>query len=169
MDFKDVIKAALTEYMEDLEAALDGATAQERRFQPTRTANHIDYIVWHMARVEDGIINRRICEDLQIWEHGGWYSRLSLPREGNGEGFSTEQVATLPVFSFDDLMEYYRAVRQNSFRVIDSLTHDDLSRIPDPDRPRWNIASILAHLVVEEAQHVGQVAYIRGLHHGIDG
>ena len=168
MDFRDVVKAALTEYMEDLEAALDGITPQERRFQPTGTANHIEYIVWHMARVEDGIINRRIREDLQIWERGGWYSRLSLPREGNGEGFSAEQVATLSAFSFDDLMEYYRAVRQNSFRVIDSLTHDDLCRIPDPDRPRWNIASILAHLVVEEAQHVGQVAYIRGLQRGAD-
>ena len=60
MDFRDILKAALSEYMEDLKRALDGLAPEERRFQPAPESNHIDFIVWHIARVEDSIVNRRL-------------------------------------------------------------------------------------------------------------
>lgn len=169
MRFKAVLKSALTEYMEDLERALDGLTPDERRFQPTPESNHIDFIVWHMARVEDSITNRRIRGGEHIWERDSWHERLGLPREGIGEGLSAEQAVALPEFSLDELMEYYESVRCEAFSLVDSLTDEDLDRIPDLDRPYWTVAAILGHLVVEEAQHVGQVAYIRGIQRGAGG
>ncbi len=57
MDFKDIVRAALNEYTEELRKAIDGLTAEERRFQPTPHSHHIDFVVWHMARVEDSWIN----------------------------------------------------------------------------------------------------------------
>lgn len=169
MDFRDILKAALSEYMEDLKRALDGLTPEERRFQPTPESNHIDFIVWHMARVEDSIVNRRLRHDTHIWERDGWHERLSLPREGIGEGLSAEQAATLPAFSLDELLDYFGSVRHETLLYIDSLTEEDLEQISDPDRPYWTFARILGHLVVEEAQHVGQVAYIRGIQRGAGG
>lgn len=56
--------------MEDLEAALNGITPQQRRFQPTRAANHSDYIAWRIARMEDNIINRRIRRRLRRSKNG---------------------------------------------------------------------------------------------------
>ena len=43
MDFRDIIKMALTEYMEDLTKALDSLSPEERRFQPTPESHHIDF------------------------------------------------------------------------------------------------------------------------------
>ncbi len=169
MSFKSIIAAAISEYTDDLERALGGLTPEERRFRPTPEANHIDFIVWHIARVEDSIINRRIRRDQQIWEQDRWYEKLGMPQQGIGEGFSVRQVEDLPGFSFDELMEYYKAVRRQSLHLIDSLTDEDLTLIPDPDRPDQTIARILSHLLVEEAQHVGQIAYIRGIQRGFDG
>ena len=168
MNFKNIVEAALTEYMHDLERALDGLTPEERRFRPTPQSNHIDFIVWHMARVEDSIVNRRLRRDRQIWERDGWHERLELPREGIGEGLSAEEAANLPSFSFHTLMEYYNSVRSQTLLYMDSLTDENLNRIPDPDRPEWTVAAILGHLIVEEAQHVGQIAYIRGMLRGIE-
>ena len=159
----------MSEYMGDLERALEGLTQEERRFQPTPESNHIDFIVWHMARVEDSIVNRRLRHDSHIWESDGWYERLALRREGIGEGLSAQQAANLPAFSLDDLMDYYNSVRCGTLLYIDSLTDADLNRIPDPERPYWSVAAILGHLIVEEAQHVGQIAYIRGIQRGADG
>ena len=102
MNFKDVVKSALTEYMKDLQRALEGLAQEERRFQPAPECNHIDFTVWHMARVEDSIVNRRLCHDRHIWD-------------------------------------------------------------------RDTIGGILSHLIVEEAQHVGQIAYIRGMQRGFEG
>ena len=60
MDFRDILKSQMTEYSEALESALEGLTPDERRFQPTTESNHVDFIVWHMARVEDTLLNRAI-------------------------------------------------------------------------------------------------------------
>ena len=169
MNFKDILKAALSEYMEELEYALRGLTDDERRFQPTPESNHIDFTLWHMARVEDSIINRRLRHDRHIWERDGWHEKLALPQEGIGEGLSAQQAAALPPFSLAVLLEYYNSVRRETFLYIDLLTDDDLDRILDPGRTRWTVAAILGHLVVEEAQHVGQIAYIRGMQRGFNG
>lgn len=169
MDFRDILKSQMSEYMEYLELALEGLTPEERRFQPTPDSNHIDFIVWHMARVEDTLFNRAILRRPDMWERGGWSEKLGIADEGNGYRFSSEQVASLPVFSLEDLMEYYRAVRVEFFAYIDSLSDEDLDRLPNPRRPEYPIGETLKHIVVEEAQHVGQVAYIRGMQRGFDG
>ncbi len=168
MNFRDVLKAQLSEYMEDLQGALDGLTPEERRFQPTPESHHIDFTVWHMARVEDGLVNRRIRRGEQIWERDGWSRRLGLPERDSGFGFTAEQVSDLPVFSLDELMEYYQSVRGEVLEFVDSLSAEDL------DAPLYagsdsSVGGVLSHLVVEEAQHVGQVAYIRGMQRGING
>ena len=168
MDFKDILKAALAEYMKDLQGALDGLTPDERRFQPSPESNHIDFTVWHMARVEDTLLNRVIRRTEQVWERDGWAERLGLPERDNGFGFSLEQIVNLPQYSLDDLMEYYQSVRLEVLQFIDSLTAEDLDNVPRAHLPEDSVGSILSHLVVEEAQHVGQVAYIRGIQRGLN-
>lgn len=66
-------------------------------------------------------------------------------------------------------MEYYRAVRAEFLEYIDALSEDDLDHLPNPRRPEYPVGETLKHIVVEEAQHVGQIAYIRGLQRGIEG
>ena len=78
MDFKDILKSQMSEYSESLANALEGLTPEERRFQPTPESNHIDFIVWHMARVEDTLLNRAILRQPELWERDGWGERLGI-------------------------------------------------------------------------------------------
>ena len=74
----------------------------------------------------------------------------------------------LPSFDIDEMMAYFQAARAEAVQLIDGFTNEDLGRAPNPDRdPDNTIAKILAHVLIEEAQHVGQIAYIRGLQRGI--
>ena len=45
MDFREIVAMALVEYMSELRRALDGLTSDERRFQPSPEAHHIDFAV----------------------------------------------------------------------------------------------------------------------------
>ena len=168
MDFRDILKSQMAEYMEYLELALEDLTPEERRFQPTPESNHIDFIVWHMARVEDTLFNRAILRRADLWEREGWGERLGIEEEGNGYRFSAEQAIGLPDFPIDGLMDYYRSVRGEIVEYIDSLTEDDLDALPNPRRPEYPVGETLKHIVVEEAQHVGQIAYIRGMQRGFE-
>ena len=166
MDFKQIIRMGLEEYYEDLLKALDGLTPEERRFQPDPGSHHIDFAVWHMARVEDGWIQRFARRTEQVWTRDGWSDKLGIPAADNGYGYSADQVANLSRFDIDDVMEYYEAARKETFEFLDGLSADDLDRRPQPDR--YSIGNMFTHIIVEEAQHTGQVAYLRGLQRGMN-
>ncbi len=159
---------ALDEYTEDLHRAVNGLTPAERRFQPTPEAHHVDFVIWHVARVEDNWIQGFGRGAETVWERGGWAARLGLPEQGNGWGYTARQVAELPPFDLDLLDQYARDVRAGTIAFLDELSPDDLDRTPNPKRPQVSIGSMLSHVIVEESQHVGQVAYLRGIQRGLD-
>ena len=168
MDFKDIVRMALEEYLGDLRKALDGLTAEERRFQPTPESHHIDFAVWHMARVEDDWIQRFARGAGTVWQSEGWDARCGLPSRDSGVRYTAEQVAALPKFDIGEMMAYYDSVRRETLAYLDTLSESDLDKCPQPERrPGYTVARMLAHVVVEEAQHTGQVAYIRGMRRGL--
>jgi hypothetical protein len=169
MDFKELVRMGLDEYLDGLRKALDGLTAAERRFQPNAKANHIDFIVWHMARNEDFEIHAFAQGTRQVWQRDAWYQKLELPEEDDGFGYTVEQVVALPQFDMADCLAYYEVVHRATLRYLESLTVPDLERCPDPQqRPGLTIGRMLSHLIVEESQHLGQVAYLRGLQRGLE-
>ena len=168
MDFRNIVQMALDEYTDELRRAVEGLTPAERRFQPTPDSHHIDFVLWHMARVEDNWVQDFGRGVESVWDRGGWAAKLGLPEQGNGWGYTAEQVAELPQFDLELLNEYAEAVRAGTIEFLDGLSPDDLDRFPDPKRPRACIGSMLSHVIVEESQHVGQVAYLRGIQRGLD-
>ena len=169
MDFKEIIRMALEEYLGDLRSALDGLGAEERRYQPGPDSNHIDFTVWHMARVEDDWVMRFAQRTDTVWQSEGWAEKLGLPERDSGFGYTAEQVAGLPAFDSDDLMAYYDSVRRHTLQYLEGLTPDELERCPHPERrPGYTIGKMFSHVIVEESQHVGHVAYLRGLQRGLN-
>ena len=169
MDFNQIIRMAFDEYLDDLRKALDGLTPEERRFQPGPESNHIDFTVWHMARVEDDWVQRFARGAGTVWQLEGWYEKMGLPEKDNGVRYNAQQVADLPTFGFDELMVYYDSVRRVTFTYLDSLTGDDLDICHQPERrPGYTIGKMFSHLIVEESQHLGQVAFLRGLQRGLN-
>lgn len=169
MDSKEILRIGLAEYWDGLRKALSGLTAAERRFQPHANANHIDFIVWHMARDEDGELHTFAQRTRDIWQRDAWYQKLGLPAGDDGFGYTVEQVTTLPRFDMVDCLAYYAAVRGATLRYLEALTPADWERCPDPaQRPGYTIGRMLSHLIVEGSQHLGQVAYLRGLQRGLE-
>ena len=74
----------------------------------------------------------------------------------------------MPEFSMDRMLEYYDAVRVETYKYLDSISEADLGAEPHPRRPGFTVGEMFSHLMIEEAQHVGQVAYIRGMQRGLD-
>ena len=169
MGFRQAIRMALDEYYEDLTTALDGLSAEERRFQPGPESHHIDFAVWHMARVEDIWIQGFARGVEQLWTRDGWSGKLGMPASDSGHRYDADKVRNLPRFELSDIIEYYDSARKETFGFLESVAEEDLDRCPDPDRrPGYTVGRMFGHIVVEQAQHTGQVAYLRGLQRGLD-
>ena len=169
-DFKDAIRSGLIEYMEGLEKALDGLTEDELRFQPALHANFIEWIVWHMARVEDRWVNLVLRQEDDIWVTRGWHKRFGMADDDYGREDTAEMMRAMPKTDINEMMRYYREAREITLAHLDEMTDDDLSKVyPHPRRGiEVTGAWVLGHILVEEAQHLGQIAYLRGMMRGLD-
>jgi uncharacterized damage-inducible protein DinB len=165
--FKEAIRSGLEEYLQSLGRAIDGLTPAEARWQPTMHTNHIAWLVWHMARVEDSWVNRVLSGTTQVWKTEGWADRFGMDLEETGSGQTSEDVRAMPEIPLNELMEYFGAVRAATYRYLDHASDDDLLQ-EYSNRGSNRIGTwIVGHILVEESQHTGQVALIRGLMRGL--
>jgi uncharacterized damage-inducible protein DinB len=168
--FKEAIHSGIEEYLQALERAIEGLTPAEARWQPTIHTNHIAWLVWHMARVEDRWVNLILRETTEVWKADGWADRFRMSPESTGGGQTTEEVRAMPDIPLADLMAYFKAVRAKTRQYLDQVTDADL--LLEHRHPRLGMVKgtwSIGHLLVEQSQHTGQVALIRGMIRGFGG
>ena len=166
-DFKDAVKSGLDEYLGALKKAVDGLTPAELQWQPTLASNSISWIVWHMARVEDRWVNRVLRSDVELWIRDGWHEKFGMSKEAHGYGETEAQVRAMPEMAMSDLLVYFDAVRHSTLAYLEQMTSADIEASYAHPRLTGITGSwILGHILVEESQHLGQVAYIRGMIRG---
>jgi len=167
--FKDAVKSGMTEYLEELKEKLEGLSEAELHWQATLDTNTLIWLVWHMARVEDNWINKTIAGGETIWSSGDWARKTGIGADGSGSSQKMDEVRAFPQVNMRILISYYDEVRCSAFDVIDAMSESDGNNEIDRGRGpiTWNW--ILGHVVVEESQHLGQVALIRGMIRGLDG
>ena len=171
--FLKIVDAGLRETFDDLVTALDGLTCDELNWRPTLESNSISWLVWHMARVEDNWVNLRLRGKDSVWDAEGWSEQLGVDVQGNGWGQSAEEIRGMPRIDVEHAMRYYRNVRAvTSVYFEDEMTEADLAAVvkhPSGNpKLNWTYAQVLGHLLSEEAQHLGQVSYLRGMMRGLD-
>jgi hypothetical protein len=168
LDFRDVTLQAIADFNAQLDAALEGLTPEQWRWRPTPTANHM-WTVWHLTRVEDGWINWYLSDNGERWKASGWAEKFGLPaRDRWGVGDTPEQVGAFPDVPANIVAGYRADVLASAQTVIGEFSTTDLERTnadhnPFEPRPAPTFTWVLARISVECSQHIGQVAYIRGL------
>ena len=168
--FKEAIRSGVEEYLQAVERAIEGLTPAEARWQPTIHTNHIAWLVWHMARVEDRWVNAVMRETSEVWKADGWANRFKMNPESSGGGQTMEEVRAMPDIPLADLMAYFKAVRATTRQYLDQVTDADL--LQEHRHPRLGLVKgtwMIGHLLVEQSQHTGQVALIRGMIRGFGG
>ena len=168
--FLVAIDSGLNEAFDKLNRVLDGLSDDELHWQPTLHANSIDWMVWHMARVEDNLVNVVLQNQDPIWERDGWSDRLGIPYTGAGAGMSMNEIREMGCIDVPKVMEYYVSIRKETSHYFQNVMHvDDLSRIIEHTNFRgWTGAGILGRPLCEEAEHLGQIEYLRGMMRGLN-
>ncbi len=150
---------------EAIPGLLDGLSADELLWRPDPDANSIGWLVWHLTRVQDDHL-AGVVETEQVWATAGFAERFDLPYavRSIGYGQSSREVGAFSVLDGGLLAAYHAAVHAETVRIVEGLTATDFARIVDR---RWDppvtAAVRLVSVVNDITQHVGQVAYLRGL------
>ena len=142
----------------------NGLSRSELADRLDREANSIGWLIWHLARIQDDHI-AAVAGTEQVWTSSGWEERFGLTLEAaeTGFGHTPDQVAAV-IVDAEPLRDYYDAVHAATLDYVAHLTDADLDRIVDE---RWDppvtLGVRLVSIIVDDLQHAGQAAYIRGI------
>jgi hypothetical protein len=160
----DVLTDAFGRVVETALSVVDGLSDDELARRPTPDANSIAWLVWHAARVQDAQV-ADVAGLEQVWESQGFADTFDLPirRADTEYGHSSEDVGKVRVGA-DLLASYFEAVHDQTVRYLRGIGEADLDRVVDE---RWDppvtLGVRLVSVVDDDAQHIGQAAYARGL------
>jgi uncharacterized damage-inducible protein DinB len=165
MDAKGVLEDAYGRLPGLVDAAVRGLTPEQLRWAPKPGANSIGWLIWHLARVQDSHL-AEILDTEQVYITGGWAARFGRKADPSdtGYGHRPADVAAVVPESAQALTDYYQAVHEKTWDFLGGLSDADLERIVDH---RWDppvtLGVRLISMYDDDAQHVGQAAYVRGL------
>ena len=145
--------------------AVAGLTAEQLNERLDGTANSIAWLVWHLTRVQDDHVSE-VAGREQVWTAQGWEQRFGLkldPAE-TGYGHRETELAAVRVDAPDLLLGYYDAVHEQTLAFLGEVSEADLDRVVDR---RWDppvtLGVRLVSVIDDDAQHVGQAAFVRGV------
>jgi DinB family protein len=89
----------------------------------------IVWLLWHIARVEDFMINTCVRGVEQVFDRGGWQARLGVSRRDIGTGMTAEQVAQFSAQVDVAAVRAYRAAVAHETRTgLTARDFDDLDK-----------------------------------------
>jgi uncharacterized damage-inducible protein DinB len=163
MSVSDLLVDGFSRVQEVVHAVLDGLTAEELTFRADEQANSIDWLIWHLSRVQDDHIAAAAGLD-QVWLEG-WQQRAALPFAETETGYGQDPAAISEVrLPADFLAGYYDATHAQTISFVSGVREADLAAIIDS---RWDppvtLGVRLMSVISDDLQHAGQAALLRGI------
>jgi len=167
MEWQLLITDLFIRISQELERALDGLTVDDLNQRPNPDCNSIGWLAWHLTRCNDMTISE-LDKKQQLWIKDNWYVRFNRSSDPNDIGFG-DTLEDIKAFKSPDdktILEYHYAVLERIKQYIhDKLSETELKkRVKSPKLK--NVATVRRRLlgtISEGLEHVGQVAYVRGL------
>ena len=111
--------------MSHAERAFAGLSDDQMRLRPREDLNSLAWLMWHIARAEDIIVNQVLAGRPQVAD-AAWTKRLGIARRDFGIGMTSAEVSELTgQIDVGALREYRDAVGRRTREVVGAFTAQD--------------------------------------------
>jgi len=165
-----------------------GLTDAQMRARPAKHLNSLVWLLWHMARIEDVVVNLVVADGRQVLDDD-WVRRLKVPYRHIGTGMTEREAIELTASADVAALRAYRdAVGRRTRQVVTALPpaaweeivsiadtgraaaagafrpntgwHDDVGYTAWQDQSR--AARLAGAAIRHNAMHMGEAITIRG-------
>ena len=129
-------------------------------------ANHIAWILWHVARTEDNVV-RWVLQNRRppVWTEGGYAEKLGLPPVAQGTGMPTTEAQALRIADLKLFGEYVQKVWASTDEFLATTDPADLEKTvtvkPLGDMP--GVRALGQVCVAHPFTHLGEIDLTRTL------
>jgi hypothetical protein len=164
MTSTDLLVDAFERIRDAVHPAVNGLTLEQLAFRPDAESNSIAWLVWHLTRIQDDRVAGLDAGE-QVWTDLGWAERFALPLDPLDTGYGHDPTTVAAVVAdAPSLLGYFEDVHGKTLAYVRSLTEVDLARVVDRTwDPPETVSTRLVSVMVDDLQHVGQAAYVRGI------
>jgi len=107
------------------ERTFGGLTEDQMRVRPREDLNSIAWLMWHIARAEDVILNPVLNDRSQVLDDA-WLKRLNITRRDFGTGMKSDEVTALTrQIDVGALREYRDAVGKRTRELVSAYKDAD--------------------------------------------
>lgn len=132
MELMKWIKAQHKGVIWSFENMVGDLTTDQLLERPGGVGNSIGWLIWHMARTEDVMVNTGIRGTDQVLVSQGWAEKLGIPDQRIGTGFGDEELEEFArSVNAAELESYWRAVNSHTAEWLATVTPEDLDIRPD--------------------------------------
>ncbi len=111
--------------MSAVERSVTGLTDEQMRLRPRDDMNSIAWLLWHIARAEDILVNRGLAGRAQVCDDA-WLKRLGITRRDFGIGMTSAEVSELTkAIDLAAVREYRDAVGLRTREVVGNFKPQD--------------------------------------------
>jgi uncharacterized damage-inducible protein DinB len=166
MDAVTFIQQSLAQAQLRLVASCEGLNDAEARWRPGQEANCIGFLLWHVARAEDGLASGELGEE-SLWVRAGdgepgWHVRFGQDVETPAVLGDRQSALGLEVPALRLLREYQAAASERASALVGGLSPADLDR-PSRSWRGMELSAVVRHLATHKNNHHGQIDFLRGL------
>jgi hypothetical protein len=120
--------------MSQAERAFAGLSDEQMRVRPREDLNSLAWLLWHIGRAEDVVVNQVLAGRPQVLD-AGWMRRLGVDRRDFGIGMTSAEVTELTGrVDLGALREYRDAVGHRTREIVGSFTAEDWDGRVAPER-----------------------------------
>lgn len=119
-------------------------------------------IYFHVAWVQDLVINHMLRREAPLFDTEGWGDRLPGVEPHRGPS-SIEWATRVRIDNVEEAKAYAGRVRANTLDYVASLSDDDLAQDVNYFTGPTRLVNVLTGLIWETANHTGEIAALRGL------
>jgi len=159
--FRSALKGMHKSYLEAIEDLDD----EQFHFKPLDKGNHIAFILWHLVRTEDTVINFFLQKKNTVWNEEGWDEKLGMDPRAQGTGMTAEQSAEIKIKNLGDFSAYMTNVFKSTEGYLEELRDEDLDVVHDlPMMGKRSLYEVIGGTGLQHASsHLGEIYYVRGL------
>jgi DinB superfamily len=163
-----------------------GLTDEQMRLRPARGVNSLAWLLWHLARAEDAVVNAVVGAREQVLNAEDWPGRLGVARRDIGTAMTDTEVGELGArLDLSAARAYRDAVGRRTQEVVRELAPARWSEVlsaVDTDRAvaagafgpgaewvpkmyqgRTRAGMLGANAISHNAMHLGEAISVRGL------
>ena len=167
----------MIDYLDDTQRRLKrnmaGVDHDALHWAPDPGANSIAVTLWHMGRLFDLFLTQQVKGEpsgRECWIHNGWaaetnYDPRGLGRDGWGSvnGYTLDEVASIPRFTKDQLLSYLDEVYEAVRSYVRATSMAELAEPTPGFDERYTKYQVLSMALLDNVRHLGEVRTLKAM------